>query len=178
MILLGSNTVILLGSNTISYWEATLYLTGKQHYILLGSNTISYWEATLWSYWEATLWSYWEATLYLTGKQHYDLTEKQHYILLGSNTMILLGSNTISLLKTNIFLFTLWWHSFSYSCYSTEIICKFILYSVLYPSKSISSSYFTKGFNRIYIKTLEKKDRVECTIYTTSSTDVHNSLDA
>jgi hypothetical protein len=49
--------------DTISYWEATLYLTGKQHYdltgkqhydltgkqhyILLGSNTISYWEATL-----------------------------------------------------------------------------------------------------------------------------------
>ena len=121
--------------------------------ILLGSNIISYWEATLWSYWEATL--------YLTGKQHYDLTGKQHYIF-AENKHIL---------------FTLWWHSFSYSCYSTEIICKFILYSVLYPSKSIISSYFTKGFNRIYIKTLEKKDRVECTIYTTSSTDVHNSLD-
>ena len=116
------DTIILLESNTISYWEATLYLTGKQHYILL-------------------------------------------------------GSNTISLLKTNIFLFTLLRHSFSYSCYSTQMICKCILYSVLYPSKSIISSYFTKGFNRIYIKTLEKQDRVECTIYTTSSTDVHNSLD-
>ena len=155
----------------------TLYLTGKQHYILLGSNTmillgsntmILLGSNTMIILGSNTI-SYWEATLYLTGKQH--------YILLGSNTMILLGSNTISLLKTNIFLFTLWWHSFSYSCYSTEIICKCILYLVLYPSKSIISSYFTKGFNRIYIKTLEKKDRVECTIYTTSSTDVHNSLD-
>ena len=65
------DTMILLGSNTISYWEATLYLTGKQHYdltgkqhydltgkqhyILLGSNTMILLRSNTISYWEATL---------------------------------------------------------------------------------------------------------------------------